>query len=72
MKAVLRNVPNLVSAAVLCILMLANSVYMPASFSERVLGFARRDGVRLCGLGMGCHLPEVEAERIVAAEVSFG
>ena len=41
MKAILRNLPNLVSAAVLCILMLANSVYMPASFSERVLGFAR-------------------------------
>lgn len=41
MKVVLRTAPIILTTAVLCILMLANSVYMPATFSERVLGFAR-------------------------------
>ena len=38
MRAVLRIIPLILYAAVVCILMLSNSVYVPASFSERVLG----------------------------------
>jgi hypothetical protein len=41
MRAVLRIIPLILYAAVVCILMLSNSVYVPASFSERVLGYAR-------------------------------
>lgn len=41
MKAFFRIAPVILSITILCVLLLANSVYMPATFSERVLGFAR-------------------------------
>ncbi|TLN04002.1 hypothetical protein FDZ74_14500, partial [bacterium] len=41
MKAFLRSLDSLLVAGILCILLLSNSVYVPANFTERVRAFTR-------------------------------